>query len=240
MSQHLGQSGSTTYLRLDDVAAVLAASPGPKTAAVWSRSPTDAIATRFILSVATTAAANAAVALYWYAAGSQDAWTCAAGGMGGSIATASSPGDVWRLYVLRFTTAVGITAYDGVVRGSINGGTFGSALSCFGTSVAINNLTLGARRWNSAAADSICANRKFSYFGLWDGLMSQGNATLLATQAPKLVDPSNQIFITDKNLSRVAGESTEFAVTGSDIEVSSDNPQVLTSLDSSALLLGVG
>ncbi|GEM_PF-4630190 len=227
MSKHINQSGNTTYFTLNDVAtSVLAAAPGIYTLAVWSNGPT-AIASKIVVACSTTAALNTALSAYYYPAGGQLVYLTIASGTGAQDVVSWTT-NVWQLYTFVFTTTVGIAGYD-QLKISVNGGTFSSKVINAATSVAIDNLTLGARVYNSAAAALHASNWKFAYFGLWSGIMSQANATKLATYAPSLVNTGNLIFATDANLNYAAGSSnTEFVTVGSDVAISDDNPLLIT------------
>lgn len=226
MSRILNQSGSTTYLTLNDVATgVLAASPGPYTLSIWVKGGI-AISSKVFVGVSSTSAFNTAANLYYFTGGSgQIVFRTIASGTGAQIVDTFT-GGVWTLYVLVFTTATGLNAYNNS-KFSVAGATYSSTFENFGTSVAIDNFTIGALLYNSVAAALHATNYSFSYMGLWSGVLSQANATLLATTAPQLVDVGNQVFTTDRNLFRATGYDTEFATVGSDVEFSSNNPELI-------------
>lgn len=239
MSKWINQLGSTTYFKLDDVAATIAASPGTYTYSFWTFASTMYHGDNLI-AIATSASVNTANRAFLVSASPNQLIQQIAGSGVGAAAIRGIPTIAgWQLITGVFKTTTGASGFSGA-KMALDGGTLSAVLNLTDVALAIDNLSLGALRWNLASPSNHSRDRLFAYFGLWSGELSQANVTKLATHAPHLVDTSNLIFGTDKDLAYRAGSSsTAFVTVGSDVATSQSNPSLVTSLGGGLLLTGV-
>jgi len=228
---------NSTYLTLNSVAATMASSPGIHTFTCWVK---GFKASDYLMSVGTTSANNSAA--HAYMSGTETlAIRSRAGGTDGQV-TDTIPTSAWYLLGARFSTNVGFLAYENQVKVSTNGADFSTSVANGGTSVAIDNLTLGAASFASSVfgyADSI----KFAYPAVWSGELSSANIDLLYgsgpsagdAYAPWLVDTDNLIHAAsfkDGTLTQGTGTvGTAWTMVGGDFTAhDDDNPSLIESL----------